>query len=215
MVRESFRVNATGNYELNYTWQFEDTSGTFRNASVANLEKYYPNAFFVLLDGFQTSSLNVTWFEGAPAPPTFRCRIRDNYSDDIYNQLIGPLLNVTYQGAAEFDEQEFELIEEPTFSKTEGPYQAGDVLTVDSFGLMTMPFHTLTYYWYACSNTQDINDINNYRQRGSNEPCVIDEISVMDGYDTWRLLVFYETDEVDDEGKPKQYNLFSQPQTFN
>ena len=212
-VRSKIEVRITTNYEPEYYWQFEDPAGSFRNASEGNLEKYYPNAVFTLFDGFQTSSFNFTWIVGAPAPTKFRCRVRDVYSDDGFVQDFTNEITINYIDPTPFNDQEFTVIEEATFS-IDGPYEEGSTLEVDSFGINTHPSTVKAYYWMSCDSDSDVDDLYGFKQRGRNVPYTLGEFDFLVDQ-TWRVLFFFATEECNADGECKELSYWTNPQTFN
>lgn len=212
-IRSKIEVRTTVNYEPEYCWQFEDASGSFRNASEGNLVKYYPDAVFTLFDGFLTPSFNFTWAVGSPAPTKFRCRVRDAYSDDGFVQEFTNEITINYIDPTPFDDQEFRVVEEASFV-LDGEYEEGGTMSVDSFGINTHPSSVIGYYWMACDSSGDVNDLYSYKQRGSNSSYTLTDFDFLIDQ-TWRVLFFFETEECDSDGECKQLSYWTNPQSFN
>lgn len=96
MTRFTIEVAASGYYELEYLWQFQDPDGEWVNATIANVERLYPNAAYTLMDGLDQSKLNIQWFGGTPGPTAFRCRATDTAPDGATNRKWSTNCLLTY-----------------------------------------------------------------------------------------------------------------------
>ena len=90
-------VNAIGNYELSYQWQYNAGDGPFRNATKANIEQNFPGADYIFVQGDKTSTLRLLWLTGI-APTEFRCRVRDTDPNSVQSQAFTTTTDVTYIG---------------------------------------------------------------------------------------------------------------------
>lgn len=96
MTRFTIEVAASGYYNLEYLWQMQDPDGGWANATIANVERLYPNAAYTLMDGLDQSKLNIQWFGGTPGPTAFRCRAIDKAPDGTEDKKWSTNCLLTY-----------------------------------------------------------------------------------------------------------------------
>ena len=76
--RNSILIRARGYYTVTYKWEMNKPDFTgWVAANLGNVEAYFPNAVFTLMDGTFQEQLSMTWFAGTPGPTTFRCAVTD------------------------------------------------------------------------------------------------------------------------------------------
>ena len=82
--RSSINIRARGYYTVTYKWEMNKPDFTgWVPATLGNVEAYYPNAIFTLVDGTFQEQLSMTWFAGTPGPTTFRCAVTDTEMDPV------------------------------------------------------------------------------------------------------------------------------------
>jgi hypothetical protein len=96
MTRYTVEVAASGYYELEYLWQFQNPDGGWVEATIANVEALYPDATYTLMDGSDQTKLNIQWFGGTPGPTVFRCRATDTAPDGAKDQKWSQNCTLTY-----------------------------------------------------------------------------------------------------------------------
>ena len=82
--RNSILIRARGYYTVTFKWEMNKPDFTgWVPATLGNVEAYYPDAVFTLMDGTFQEQLSMTWFDGTPGPTTFRCAVTDTEMDPV------------------------------------------------------------------------------------------------------------------------------------